>query len=277
MLAVAFGVFAFEDRNFRTWRASEVWATAFFALVALAAWLAGAGARSRHESRVVAARAAVLEGEAELAIADERARVARELHDIVSHNLSVVVLQAAGARARAEHAPGDINGTLEKIETSGREALVEMRRMLGLLRASDQEAALAPQPGLAQLPDLVESVRSAGVPAELVYDGDCDGVPPVVALSAYRIVQEALTNTLKQPAPPGRRLRYGGTPTPSLIDVTDDGCGPHDDATRAGAAWTRADRHAGTSHVARRRIAHQPRCERRIRRPRSTAADRAAS
>src|SRR5581483_10548472 len=130
------------------------------------------------------------EREAELAVAEERARMARELHDIVSHNLSVVVLQAAGARAAGANAT-----TLEKIERSGRDALVEMRRLLGVLRDEDGDASLAPQPGIAQLAELVAGVRATGLDVELVVEGHGDELSPALELSVYRIVQEALTHT----------------------------------------------------------------------------------
>src|SRR6185437_12672099 len=109
----------------------------------------------------------------------ERARLARELHDIVAHNLSVVVVQAAGARAQG----GSDSATLEKIERSGRESLVEMRRLLGVLR-SDSTDSLAPQPGISALGALAEQVRDAGVRVDLQVSGCADAVPAGVDLSA---------------------------------------------------------------------------------------------
>jgi len=198
VLAVTYGVFAWEDPNTRSGRSSEEWATALFGVLAFAAWLAGLVTHDRRASAAAAARAAALERERDQLLAEERSRIARELHDIVTHNLSVVVLQASGARASAEATGGlDVSATLEKIESSGRTALVEMRRMLGVLRADPGDPALAPQPGLDSVASLVESVRRTGLDVALETSGDLDGIAPAVALSAYRIVQESLTNTMR--------------------------------------------------------------------------------
>jgi signal transduction histidine kinase len=182
--------------------------------------------RSRREAVAQAARTAAAERQAERAVADERARMARELHDIVSHNLSVVVLQAAGAQAAGGT---DTGPTLQKIERSGRQALVEMRRLLGVLRQPDEPAAgpeLSPQPGLAELAALAEGVRAAGLPVVLVIDGDPDGLPAAVDISAYRIVQEALTNVLKHAGRASAQVSVRCGADEVFIEVTDDGAGP---------------------------------------------------
>jgi signal transduction histidine kinase len=158
--------------------------------------------------------------------------MARELHDIVSHNLSVVVVQAAGARAQADQgisAPG----TLEKIERSGREALVEMRRLLGVLREDDgSDTGLAPRPGLAQLPALAEGVRATGMSVELEIGAGCAALAPAIDLSAYRIVQEALTNALKHAGPgASTRVRVQRDADALRIEVVDDGAGAPQAAT----------------------------------------------
>jgi signal transduction histidine kinase len=197
VLFVTYGVFAWEDPNSRSGRTSDEWATAFFFVVSLASWLAGVVTHDRRTSAAAAAHTAALEREREQLLAEERSRIARELHDIVSHNLSVVVLQASGARARAEAGGGDVSSTLEKIELSGRTALVEMRRMLGVLRADDHDPMLAPQPGVDDIAALVESVRRTGLVVALETTGDLVGVPSAVGLSAFRIVQESLTNTMR--------------------------------------------------------------------------------
>ena len=184
-------------------------------------WLAGVFVRDRRQTAALAARNAALTRQAEQAVAAERARIARELHDIVAHHLSVVVLQAAGARASGQAS----DGTLEKIEHSGRQALTEMRRLLGMLREEDEEPALAPQPGLGELPALAESVRAAGLPVRLVVDGDGAALPAAVDVSAYRIVQEALTNVLKHAGSARAEVSIGYVDDSVMIEVTDDGPG----------------------------------------------------
>ena len=163
----------------------------------MAFWLAGVLVRARRQAVSLAARSAALQRQAEQATAAERARIARELHDIVAHHLSVIVLQAAGARASGKPA----GATLEKIENSARQALAETRRLLGVLRDPDEEAGLAPQPGIGDLDALAASVRAAGLPVNLAIDGDLAALPAAVDVSVYRIVQEALTNVLKHAGP----------------------------------------------------------------------------
>jgi signal transduction histidine kinase len=131
---------------------------------------------------------------ARAAVAEERTRIARELHDVVAHAISVIVLQARGAR----HAEGsERDDALDAIEATGETALTEMRRLLHMLRADDEDVLLAPQPSLAQLEQLAAQVRDAGLPVELHIHGEPRELPPGVDVSAYRIVQEALTNALK--------------------------------------------------------------------------------
>jgi signal transduction histidine kinase len=227
-----YAIYALEDRNIETGKTSELWAGAFFALYLVAAWLAGVFVHSRREAAAHAAHAIELEHEAGLAVADERARMARELHDIVAHNLSVVVLQAAGARAQAD--PDADASTLEKIERSGREALVEMRRLLGVLRSEGEDPSLAPQPGIAQLDALAASVRTHGLAVELTVEGDCAGLPPALDLSAYRIVQEALTNAIKHAGRASAQVRVSRGGDAVTIDVVDDGGGVPPDETSNG-------------------------------------------
>ena len=222
--AVGYAIYSLANHDIMGGAAESLWAGAFFAAGLLAAWLAGVFVHGRREAVAQAARAAAVERQAEQAVADERARMARELHDIVSHNLSVVVLQAAGAQA----AGSPDAGTLEKIERSGRQALVEMRRLLGVLRQPGDPAAgprLAPQPGLVELAALLDGVRAAGLPVTLAIDGDPARLPAAVDISAYRIVQEALTNVLKHAgqATAAVSVRCGSDEV--LIEVTDDGAG----------------------------------------------------
>src|SRR4051794_28059998 len=215
----AYTVYSIEDAGVRRGAADEIWAAAFFGLLGLAAWLAGYVAHNRRLAAAQALRAVELERDRERVLADERGRIAGELHDIVSHNLSVGVLQASGARGRADMA--DVNGTLEKIEASGRTALVEMRRMLGVLRAADPNEPLTPQPGIRDIGALVDGVRLAGLDVDCELEGDFDPVPPAVGLSAYRIVQEALTNTMKHADASGARVvvrRHDGAVEVEIAD-----------------------------------------------------------
>ncbi|MBR7838714.1 sensor histidine kinase [Actinospica durhamensis] len=135
--------------------------------------------------------------QAQIAAATERARIARELHDVVAHNVSVMVVQAEGAAYAMDTAPENTRKALGAIAETGRSALVEMRRLLGVLRTQDGAAERAPQPGVGQLEDLLEQVRSSGLPVELTVDGIPVELRQGVALAAYRIVQESLTNARK--------------------------------------------------------------------------------
>lgn len=192
-----------------------------FAGEILALWLTGVVVRARKRSAFLAARNAELEHQAERAVAAERARIAREMHDIVAHHLSVVILMAAGSRASGKPSLA----ALEKIEDSGRQALAETRRLLSVLRGPDESAALVPQPGLGELDALADSVRSAGLPVHLAVDGDHAALPAAVAVSAYRIVQESLTNVLKHAGPARARVTVNCAGDAVTIEVTDDGTG----------------------------------------------------
>jgi signal transduction histidine kinase len=163
--------------------------------------------------------------EAEAAIAEERTRIARELHDVVAHAISVIVLQARGGRRLLATDPAEARQALDAIERTASQALAEMRRLLGLLRESDEQLALAPQPTLARLDDLVGQVREAGLPVEVAIEGTPLELPPGIDLSAYRIVQEALTNALKHAGPASARVtvRYGEGELE--LEVSDDGAG----------------------------------------------------
>jgi signal transduction histidine kinase len=186
----------------------------------LAFWLAGVVVRARRQSVALAGRNEELQREAEQAAAAERARIARELHDIVAHHLSVVVLQAAGARASGKPA----EAALEKIEHSGRQALTETRRLLGVLRdTGEEESGLGPQPGIGELDALAGTVRASGVPVSLVISGDHAATPEAVDVSVYRIVQEALTNVLKHAGQASAEVRIGCTDQAVTIEITDNG------------------------------------------------------
>ena len=191
-------------------------------------WLAGwAFRRQRSQSARLEDRAAILEREREqrarVAVAEERARIARELHDVVAHSVSVIVVQAQAAQRLIEGEQHDARRALGSIETSGRQALVELRRMLGILRRVGEEPSLNPQPGLGQLSTLVEQFRESGLPVEVRIEGEAKPLPLGVDLSAYRIVQEALTNTLKHAGPARARVvvRYRGDEID--LEIIDDG------------------------------------------------------
>jgi signal transduction histidine kinase len=158
-------------------------------------WLVGNTIRGLEE------RAGRLEREQEfatrVAVADERARLARELHDVVAHSVSVMVVQAGAARRLLGRQPERAGEALLSVESNGREALTELRRMLGVLTEDGSAPELAPQPGLGQLDALVERVGAAGLPVEVRIQGSPRALPPGLDLTAYRIVQEALTNALK--------------------------------------------------------------------------------
>jgi len=171
-------------------------------LLAAGLWLAGNAVRARQaEADVLTERSRRLEREQELAmrvaVADERSRIARELHDVVAHSVSVMVVQSGAARRLLNRHPERVGETLRSVEGSGREALTELRRLLGVLTDDAGEATLAPQPGLSQLDALVERVTSAGLPVDVRIEGTARPLPPGLDLTAYRILQEALTNVLK--------------------------------------------------------------------------------
>ncbi len=218
-------VYGLANHDIMSGNTGNLWSAAFFATAILAAWLIGVFVRGRRQAAAQATRTAAAEQQAERAVADERARLARELHDIVSHNLSVVILQAAGAQA----AGSPDARTLEKIERSGRQALVEMRRLLGVLRQPDEQPGppgLSPQPGIADLAALAEGVRAAGLPVRLDINGDPAQLPAVADISAYRIVQEALTNVLKHAGRATAQVSVSCGTGEVVIEVTDDGTGP---------------------------------------------------
>jgi signal transduction histidine kinase len=139
--------------------------------------------------------------EGRLAAAAERARIARELHDVVAHNLTVMVALADGATYTLRDSPEEAQAALENASRTGRKALAEMRRLLGVLREQDEAADARPQPGVPQIDDLVEQVRATGLPVSYRVSPDAPALPEGIQLTAYRIVQEALTNTLKHAGP----------------------------------------------------------------------------
>lgn len=208
--------------------------TTFVALSALAtvAMVLGLNMRSRR-ARLAALedRAVRLERErdqqAQLAVAGERARIAREMHDIVTHNLSVMVALADGAAFVQRQSPERATAAMRQVSATGRQAITDMRRFLGLLRADEPDALRHPMPGIGQLPPLVEQVRAAGLPTRLEIGGDPGPVPVAAQLTVYRLVQEALTNTLKHaPSGTSAEVAVDCGPEAVAVTVTDDGIRP---------------------------------------------------
>ena len=187
--------------------------------------------------------------QAEQAAAEERARIAGELHDVVAHAMSAMVVQAGGARRLAEKDPARARAAFAAVEETGREALTEIRRLLGVLRHQDDEIALAPQPSLRHLAALVRRVQAAGLPIDLRVDGAERPLPPGVDLTAYRLVQAALGDALERGGA-GRaevRVRYRADGVD--LDVTDDGSG----ARPLAGVRERVSLYGGQLHAGRRR------------------------
>ncbi|MFI8437178.1 sensor histidine kinase [Streptomyces sp. NPDC079020] len=193
--------------------ASDTWVQSAFVAIIMTvpfvlAWVLGDSMRTRRAYfSQLEERAARLEREREaqskVAVAAERARIARELHDVVAHNVSVMVVQADGAAYVMDAAPDQARQALETISSTGRQALAEMRRLLGVLRTGDtrESGEYVPQPDVEQIEDLIEQVRQTGLVVDFKIEGTPRPLPSGVELTAYRIVQEALTNTRKHGGP----------------------------------------------------------------------------
>jgi signal transduction histidine kinase len=202
----------------------------FTALLVFGPWLVGRIVAARVElAAELSDKADRLEREqekqAQLAVAEERARIARELHDVVAHNVSVMVVQAAAARRMIDHDASKAKEALGSVEQTGRSALREMRRVVGMLGQRDEELALAPQPSVDELDWLIDRAREAGLEVDLTIEGEKKRLESGVDLSAFRIVQEALRNTLKHAGPARAQvtLRYGEHDVE--VDVSDNGRG----------------------------------------------------
>jgi signal transduction histidine kinase len=161
-----------------------------------------------------------------MAALSERTRIARELHDVIAHSVSVMVIQAGGARTVMDSEPERAETSLRSVERAGREALAEMRRLLGVLDRGEDPRALVPQPGLADIEDLVSGTRTAGLEASLCVEGEPSMVSPALDLCAYRIVQEALTNAIKHAGPARVTVRLRWMRDALEVDVADNGRGP---------------------------------------------------
>lgn len=204
----------YDDAFFLTLFFSAAWVTAYMIATRTkeAARLQERAERAERERERLAADA----------VADERGRIARELHDVIAHSVSVMVVQAAGVRRLLTPEQEREREALLVVERIGREALTEMRRMLGVLRERDEGPAREPAPGLQHLDRLVEQVRNAGVDVDLRVDGDPVELPPGLDLSAYRIIQEGLANALRHPGAGAARVRVRFAPEELELEVTDD-------------------------------------------------------
>lgn len=209
----------------------------FMAVPFALAWVLGDSIRTRRAYyEQLEERATRLEKEreaqAKVAVAAERARIARELHDVVAHNVSVMVVQADGAAYVLDSAPDQAKKALETISSTGRQALAEMRRLLGVLRTGEHQESgeYVPQPDVEQIDDLIQQCRSSGLPVDFKVEGTPRPLPSGVELTAYRIVQEALTNTRKHGGPnTGASVRLVYFDDGLGLLVEDDGKGaPHE-------------------------------------------------
>lgn len=212
-------------------------AMTFVALGFFGAWAIGRSVRAprlyaRHLEEQAEQVDRTHQAEMRAAVAEERSQIARELHDVVAHHVSVMTVQAAGARRTLARDPDRSREALEAIEATGRTALGEMRRIVGVLRGPDGDSpstsGRSPQPGLADLPDLIEQLAAAGLSVEVRVDGDPRELPLGIDLTAYRVVQEALTNTLKHAAATRADVTLNYSPHELVVDVIDNGRGRSD-------------------------------------------------
>jgi signal transduction histidine kinase len=217
----------------------------FIPLRFVVAWVAGYALRERSQQAEAAEMRATLaerereaaemratlaererEAAARIAVAEERARIARELHDIVAHAMSVMVLQVGAVRHKLPKPLEEDRDALGRVEQAGRTALAEMRRLLGAMRNDDDGVELGPQPGLDALDSLVDDVSRAGLPVRLHVDGEPFPLPRAIDLSAFRIVQEGLTNALKHAHASQADVTVRYRPDEIALEVADDGAGP---------------------------------------------------
>jgi signal transduction histidine kinase len=224
--------------------------------------------RARESAERLRRAEAGHEAETRRAVEVERARIASEMHDVVTHNVSVMVVQAGAARRVLDSSPGEAREALLAVEASGRTAMTELRHLLGLLVMEAEaegagDAVLTPQPGVARIPALVARLRGTGMPVELSVEapgGTPPALPPGIDLAAFRVVQEALTNVMKHAGQAQTTVRLDYRPRDLLITVSDDGPPPESaPAPTAAAAGSRADRRlrrrAGRRTAPRRRLA----------------------
>jgi signal transduction histidine kinase len=219
------------------------------AVVLFVAWYVGRRLRLRQERAAQLAREQA--AEARRIVIEERTRIARELHDVVAHRVSLMTVQAGAAKAVAAEDPEGALRAMAAVEEAGRQALDELRHLLGVLRPETGLDGLGPQPGLADLPRLVEQTRGAGLDVSLATDGLPAELPARVDLFAYRIVQEALTNVLKHAGPGARtEVRLGTDRNRIVIEVVDDGNGS-EPPSAAADPFRPADSPVGTDRQSR--------------------------
>jgi len=209
---------------------AEAWAVVTPTCLALSGWLAGDAVRGRAIATRLRTEAAIRrEQEREAAlretVAEERRAMARELHDIVAHSVSVMVVQAGAARTVVASQPELAEASIGAIETTGREAMAELRRLLGVLADDGDTAGVNPATGLAQVPALVERVGQAGLPVEFRVAGTARALTPAVDVAAYRIVQEGLTNALRYAGRARTVVQLDFRPDELKVEVLDEGPG----------------------------------------------------
>jgi signal transduction histidine kinase len=204
-----------HDPQLHLSNSDEVWNYILWVSVQGLVLMAGVAVATRRKAMEASRRAERLEQERRDAVADERAKIARELHDVVTHNVNVVVMQAMAAHGVLSTDPDRARAPLEAIETSGREALAEMRRMLGVLR--EDEPMLAPQPGAGDVARLAHTLRATGQQIDCTLSGDLESLSPGLGMVVYRIVQEALTNAMKHAA--GAQVQLGVTILDGCVEV----------------------------------------------------------
>ena len=203
---------------------NSVWGVILGSVVCLIAYALQQRAKRAAELEERASRLErELEERAHAEVLAERTRIARDLHDLVAHSVSLMTVQAGAARLLLPADPARARESLRSVEETGREALADLRRLFGIVRSEEGDSALTPQPGLARLDALVEQSRTAGLPVEVAIEGKRRMLPPGVELTAYRIVQEALTNALKHAGPARAQvtIRYGREVLD--LEITDDG------------------------------------------------------
>jgi signal transduction histidine kinase len=226
-LAMAFGVEAIVVRNDPRGQLGQfIFVSLIFTVVWVVGFTLGRKFAEADEAKERAARAEhQREARARAAVAEERARIARELHDVVGHSVSVMTVQASGVRRLLRPEQEREREALLIVERTGREALAEMRRMVGVLRRPEEGPALAPQPSLEHVDRLVEQTREAGLPVELRVEGEATELPAGVDLTAYRLVQEGLTNALKHARATRAEVVVNYGDGQIEVTVSDDGAG----------------------------------------------------